>query len=150
MMIAVEGAQEKGCFDRIGFVAVKQRRSKRQVGQIFHRRRRHCTLKCGKPRRFSSTGNDYDERGVKNRQRTTNTRCFMVMVPPFGNATTLPLPHQERDEGAEGRRATAQESGDGSDPCYVPFLLPGISTCDISHPFMMSCPESLGRQRASS
>ena len=41
-----------------------------------------------------------DERGVKNRQRTTNndsgtqTRCFMVMVPLFGNDIAM----QERDD----------------------------------------------------
>ena len=123
-MIPVEGAQEKDA--PIGLDSPLNRGAERQVGQIFHRRRRRRsrTLKWRKPLLpRSPTGNDYDERGVKNRQRTTNTRCFMVMVPPFGNATTLPLPHQERDEGAEGRRATAQESGDGSDPCYVPFLV---------------------------
>ena len=136
-MIPVEGAQEKDA--PIGLDSPLNRGAERQVGQIFHRRRRRRsrTLKWRKPLLpRSPTGNDYDERGVKNRQRTTNTRCFMVMVPPFGNATTLPLPHQERDEGAEGggeRRATAQESGDGSDPCYVPLLLPGISTCEIYH-----------------
>ena len=102
-MIPVEGAQEKGCFDRIGFVAVKQGRSRKTSRTDIS-----SALKWRKPLLLRSpTGNDYDERGVKNRQRTTNTRCFMVMVPPFGNATTLPLPHQERDEGAgaEGRRA---------------------------------------------
>ena len=99
-MIAVEGAQEKDA--SIGLDSLPLNRgAERQVGQIFHRRRRseveEAALLLLRP-----TGNDYDERGVKNRQRTTNTRCFMVMVPPFGNATTLRLPHQERDEGAEG------------------------------------------------
>ena len=103
-MIPVEGAQEKDA--PIGLDSPLNRGAERQVGQIFHRRRRRRsrTLKWRKPLLpRSPTGNDYDERGVKNRQRTTNTRCFMVMVPPFGNATTLPLPHQERDEGAERR-----------------------------------------------
>ena len=87
------------------------RGAERQVGQIFHRRHRSEVGEAAPLLPRSPTGNDYDERGVKNRQRTTNTRCFMVMVPPFGNATTLPLPHQERDEGAEGGGEKSNRAG---------------------------------------
>ena len=114
-MIPVEGAQEKGCFDRIGFVAVKQRREGGQVGQIFHRRRRRRHSEVGEaaPLLLRSsprpTGNDYDERGVKNRQRTTNTRCFMVMVPPFGNNIAIKNVMRERSGEEQPRKNPAME-----------------------------------------
>ena len=108
------------------------RGAERQVGQIFHRRNRRSEVGEAAPLLpRSPAGNDYDERGVKNRQRTTNTRCFMVMVPPFGNATTLPLPHQERDEGAERgeeqpRRNPAMEVTLVTFPSYCQAFLHAI------------------------
>ena len=110
-MIPVEGAQEKDA--PIGLDSPLNRGAERQVGQIFHRRNRRSEVGEAAPLLLRSsprpTGNDYDERGVKNRQRTTNTRCFMVMVPPFGNNIAIKNVMRERSGEEQPRKNPAME-----------------------------------------